>query len=78
MLPARDATSKIKLTLNFGTDLLDVLMSSISNANVFTYSDVGVLIPLNKYYANSSEYLVPKAEELLENGGIDVLKYIKL
>ena len=78
LLPSGDSTAKINLTLSSGSDLPDVMISSLTDVNVSTYGDAGVLIPLNKYYANSSEYLVPQAEKLLEDGGIDILKYITM
>lgn len=78
LLPPGDATTKINLTLSSGKDLPDILISSLTDANLATYGEAGVLIPLNKYYENSSEYLVPQAKKLVEDGGIDILKYITM
>ena len=78
LLPAGDATAKINLALSSGTDLPDILIASLNDANLATYGEAGVLIPLNKYYENSSEYLVPQAKKLVEDGGIDILKYITM
>jgi len=78
LLPAGDATAKVNLTLSSGTDLPDILINNLTDVNVATYGDAGVIIPLNKYYANSSEYLVPQAEKLVEDGGIDIIKYITM
>lgn len=78
LLPAGDSTTKINLTLSSGVDLPDVIISSMTDANVATYGDAGTIIPLNKYYENSSEYLVPQAKKLVEDGGIDIIKYITM
>ena len=78
LLPPGDASTKINLTLSSGSDLPDVLVATLSDANIATYGGVGVLLPLNKYYENSSEYLVPQAKKLVEDGGIDILKYITM
>lgn len=78
ILPAGDTTAKINLTLSSGTNLPDIMISGLTDVNVSTYGGAGILIPLNKYYANSSEYLVPQAEKLLADGGIDILKYITM
>ena len=78
LLPSGDSTSKINLTLSSGKDLPDILIHGLTDANVSTYGDTGVLIPLNKYYENSSEYLVPQAKKLVEDGGIDIIKYVTM
>lgn len=76
LLPAADAETKINLTLSAGTDLPDVLIYSLNDANVSTYGEAGTFVALNKYYEHSSEYFVPQAEELKENGGVDIMQYI--
>ena len=78
LLPAADYQQKINLTLSSGQDLPDVLIRSLSDVDAATYGDSGIFIPLNKYYANSSEYLVPQAEKLLEETGFDIFKYITM
>ena len=78
ILPAGDSSAKINLTLSSGKNLPDVLITSLSDANVATYGEAGVIIPLNKYYENSSEYLVPQAQKLVEDGGLDIIKYITM
>jgi len=78
LLTAADYEQKINLTLSSGIDLPDVLIRSISDVSAATYGDSGVLIPLNKYYENSSEYLVPQAKKLLEETGFDIFKYITM
>ena len=78
LLPAADAYAKINLVLSTGNELPDIIIYNMSDANVMTYGQSGVLLPLNKYYENSSEYFVPKAEDLIKDGGIDVIKYITM
>lgn len=78
LVPQADAETKINLTLSAGEELPDILIYNMSDANVSTYGEAGVILPLNQYYENSSEYLVPQAEELLSNGGLDVIKYITM
>lgn len=78
LLPTADAESKINLVLSSGTDLPDVLIRSMDTANVATYGESGVFVPLNTYYENSSEYLVPQLEKYKEETGTDLLKYITM
>lgn len=78
LLPSADAESKINLVLSSGTDLPDVLVISMKTPNVATYGESGVLIPLNSYYKNSSEYLMPQIEKYKEDTGTDLLKYITM
>lgn len=78
LLSAADYEQKINITLSSGIELPDVLIRSISDVNAATYGNSGVLIPLNKYYENSSEYLVPRAEKLREETGFDMFKYITM
>jgi len=78
LLPPGDATTKINLTLSSGKDLPDILIASLDDANVATYGEAGIFLPLNNYYENSSEYLVPQAKKLVEDGGIDIIKYITM
>lgn len=78
LLPAGDAEAKVNLALSSGNDLPDIIIHSMTDANVATYGEAGVLIPLNKYYENSSEYIVPQSKQLVEDGGIDILKYITM
>ncbi|MBQ7953995.1 MAG: extracellular solute-binding protein, partial [Clostridia bacterium] len=78
LLPAGDAQTKVNLTLSSGADLPDILIYNLTDVNVATYGEAGVIIPLNKYYENSSEYLVPQAKQLVEDGGIDLIKYITM
>lgn len=78
LLPSADSETKINLTLSSGTDLPDVLLSGLPDSTVSTYGEAGTFVPLNVYYEHSSEFLVPQAEALKEDGGIDVIKYITM
>lgn len=78
LLPAADSETKINLTLSSGTDLPDVLLSNLPDSSVSTYGEAGTFRALNVYYDHSSEYLVPQVEQLIKDGGIDVLKYITM
>lgn len=78
LIPSADTETKINLTLSSGNDLPDVLINSLEDATVSTYGESGVFVPLNVYYENSSEYLVPQAEQLVKDGGIDIMKYITM
>lgn len=78
LLPAADSETKINLTLSSGTDLPDVLLSNLPDSSVSTYGEAGTFRALNVYYDHSSEYLVPQIEQLVKDGGIDVLKYITM
>lgn len=73
IVPSSDLASKINLTLSSGKDLPDVIFAALSNTEVFTYGEAGMFIPLNKYYENSSEYLVPRVKEFNERTGADAL-----
>lgn len=78
LLPAADSGTKINLALSSGTDLPDVFNGGIDNASAATYGEAGTLIALNKYYENSSEYLVPQMEKLKEDTGMDIYDYITM
>ena len=78
LLPAGDSQTKINLTLSSGKNLPDILIANLDDANVATYGEAGIFLPLNNYYENSSEYLVPQAKKLVEDGGIDIIKYITM
>ncbi len=78
LLPVGDAETKVNLTLSSGTDLPDMLVYPLEDTMVATYGEEGTFIPLNKYYEHSSEYVVPSVEELIADGGIDVLEYLTM
>ena len=78
LLPAADSGTKINLALSSGTDLPDVFNGGIDVASAATYGEAGTLIALNKYYENSSEYLVPQMEKLKEDIGLDIYDYITM
>lgn len=79
LLAAGDATSKINLTLSSGNELPDVIISGgIDNTAASTYGDAGTFVALNKYYENSSEYLMPRIEQYEEETGVNLLDYITM
>ncbi|MBQ7953627.1 MAG: extracellular solute-binding protein [Clostridia bacterium] len=78
LLSSADYQQQINLSLSTGKDLPDVLIHALSDADAITYSESGIFIPLNKYYENSSEYLVPQAEKWREETGFDMFKYITM
>ncbi len=78
LLSSADYQQQINLALSSGKDLPDVLIHALSDADAITYSESGIFIPLNKYYENSSEYLVPQAEKWHEETGFDIFKYITM
>ena len=77
-MSSADYQQQINLSLSTGKDLPDVLIHALSDADAITYSESGIFIPLNKYYENSSEYLVPQAEKWREETGFDMFKYITM
>lgn len=78
LLPFADATTKINLTLSTGTDLPDVVNTLLDISSIATYGEAGTFVPLNKYYENSSEYLVPQMEKLKEENSLDIFDYITM
>ena len=78
LLPTADAGTKINLTLSSGTNLPDVINTNLDYASIATYGEAGSFIPLNTYYENSSEYLVPQMEKLKEDTGLDIFDYITM
>jgi len=78
LVPISDANSKINLTLSSGANLPDVINTIIDPASISTYGESGILVALNDYYKNSSEYLVPQMKTLEEDTGIDIFDYITM
>ena len=78
LVPSTDMATKVSLVMSSGSNLPDVLLSSLSSAQVarFPRND-RVIIPVDKYYENSSYYLKPGVERVLEEKGFDVLKYVR-
>ena len=58
LVPTADITTKINLMMNSGgANMPDIIISTLNNAQIVSYGDQGMLVPLNKYYENSSYYL---------------------
>ena len=76
LVPSTDMATKVSLVMSSGTDLPDVLISGLTNAQVTNFANDRVIIPLNKYYENSSYYLKAGVESVKDD--IDILKYITL
>ena len=73
-----DVSTKVNLTLSSGVDLPDIINWPMDSASISTYGEAGVLVPLNNYYANSSEYLAPSIEKMKEDTGLDLYKYLTM
>ena len=78
LLPSNDSSSKINLMLSSGSDLPDVINHDLDDITVATYGDAGTFLALNDYYANSSEYLMPRIEQYKEEKGVNLLDYITM
>lgn len=78
LLASADSSSKINLTLSSGNDLPDVILNSLDDTAVTTYGEAGTFVALNDYYANSSEYLMPRIEQYEEENGVNLLDYITM
>ena len=78
LLSPADSGTVINLKLSSGKDLPDVINTTLADDLIATYGSVGVLIPLNKYYENSSYYLKPQLEAYEADTGTDLLKYITM
>ncbi|MEE1043186.1 MAG: extracellular solute-binding protein, partial [Clostridia bacterium] len=78
LLASDDSTSKINLVLSSGNNLPDVINSSLDDTTVTTYGAAGTFVALNDYYANSSEYLMPRIEQYEEDYGVNLLDYITM
>lgn len=64
VIPSADISTKLNLMMNSGTDLPDVIISGLTPELCATYGGSGMLIPLNKYYENSSYYIKEAREKL--------------
>ena len=74
IVPAADIQTKINLMMNSGgSDIPDVIISGLTPALCATYGQNGMLVPLNRYYENSSYYIKEALERTKEK---DLLKYI--
>lgn len=78
LLSADDSIAKINLTLSSGNNLPDVINAGLDDTTITTYGGAGTFVPLNDYYANSSEYLMPRIEQYEEDYGVNLLNYITM
>jgi len=78
LLASDDASAKINLTLSSGNDLPDVINAGLDDTTVTTYGEAGTFVVLNDYYANSSEYLMPRIEQYQEDYDVNLLDYITM
>ena len=78
LLSPADSGTVINLTLSSGKDLPDVINAGLADDLVTTYGSIGMFVPLNNYYENSSYYLKPQLEAYEAETGTDLLKYITM
>ncbi len=58
LIPSADMSTKLNLLMNAnGDDLPDIIIGSMSNQQIVSFGESGMIIPLNQYYENSSKYL---------------------
>ena len=76
LVPGGDMQTKLNLIMNSGIDdLPDIVLVSLNQQQITSFADSGMIIPLNKYYENSSYYLKNQLERVAEK---DVLKYMTM
>ncbi len=68
VIPSADVSTKLNLMMNSGIGLPDVIISGLTPELCATYGESGMLIPLNKYYENSSYYIKQALEKEGETG----------
>ena len=78
LVPGSDLQTKVNLVLSSGKDLPDVINTTLDSATIATYGSAGLFVPLNNYYANSSEYLAPQIETLKQDIGLNIYDYITM
>lgn len=75
VVPSADISTKLNLMMNSGSGLPDVIISGLTPALSATYGENGMLIPLNKYYENSS-YYIKKALKKEGKNGDKIMNYL--
>lgn len=75
VIPSADISTKLNLMMNSGTGLPDVVISGLTPELSATYGASGMLIPLNKYYENSS-YYIKQALEKEGKTGEKIMNYL--
>lgn len=67
LVPSADMQTKLNLIMNSGdADLPDIIITPMSQNQIASYSETGMLVPLNQYYEHSSKYLKEGIESLPE------------
>lgn len=76
LVPRGDIQTKLNLIMNSGIDdLPDIILHSLNQQQIASFSESGMIIPLNKYYENSSYYLKKQFEKVADK---DILKYMTM
>ncbi len=69
-----DGKDKLQMQVAGNQELPDIIMWGLSDAQAMQWGGEEYIIPLEDFFANSSEYAVPKYNQIKEEIGTDILK----